>query len=182
MKLTTTQLRNIIKTEIKRLGGKGLNEAPRRADGRPGPVDDESDRARARRGRAPKPVAPPRVTNFDGTVGGLSTALQQFPGDMPVMFGKDGAFVPASSLDEIGMRGSVVFAPAGQTEAPITVGGLRVELDEFIEFDPAVTVMFGEPGAFVPARRVEIIDFDEYRMEVADGEGESHVCIMPAGG
>jgi len=182
MKLTTTQLRNIIKTEIKRLGGKGLNEAPRRADGRPGPVDDESDRARARRGRAPMPAArpkapKPRVTNFDGTVGGLSTALQKFPGDMPVMFGKNGAFVPARSLSEKGMAGSVVFAPAAGR--PITVDGLIYELSDF---DDAVTVMFGKPGAFVPALEVEIIDFDEYRMEVADGEGESHVCIMPAGG
>ena len=158
MKLTVTQLRNIIKTEVKRLGGKGLNEAPRK-------------------GLASKPVAPPRVTNFDGTVGGLSTALQQFPGDMPVMFGKNGAFVPARKLDEIGMAGSVVFAPAAGR--PITVGGLIYELSDF---DDAVTVMFGKPGAFVPAREVEIIDFDEYLMQVADGEGESHVCIMPAGG
>ena len=188
MKLTVTQLRNIIKTEIKRLGGKGLNEAPRRADGRPGPVDDESDRARARRGRAPmpaarpkarKPVAPSRVTNFDGTVGGLSTALQKFPGDMPVMFGENGAFVPARSLDEIGMAGSVVFAPAAENARPITVDGL---IDELSEFDDEVTVMFGKPEAFVPAREVEIIDFDEWLMQVADGEGESHVCIMPAGG
>lgn len=158
MKLTITQLRNIIKTEVKRLGGKGLNEAPRKR-------------------LASEPVAPPRVTNFDGTVGGLSTALQQFPGDMPVMFGKNGAFVPARSLDEIGMAGSVVFAPAAGR--PITVDGLIYELSDF---DDAVTVMFGKPGAFVPAREVEIIDFDEYLMQVADGEGESHVCIMPAGG
>ena len=107
MKLTVTQLRNIIKTEVKRLGGKGLNEAPRK-------------------GLASKPVAPPRVTNFDGTVGGL--------------------------------------------------------IYELSDFDDAVTVMFGKPGAFVPAREVEIIDFDEYLMQVADGEGESHVCIMPTGG
>ena len=185
MKLTVTQLRNIIKTEVKRLGGKGLNEAPRRADGRPGPVDDESDRARARRGRAPmpaarpkarKPVAPPGVTNFDGTVRGLKAALQKFPGDMPVMFGgKDGEFVPVRSLNEKGMAGSVVFAPAAGR--PITVGGL---IDELSEFDDAVAVMFGKPGAFVRAREVEIIDFDEWLMQVADGEGESHVCIMPA--
>lgn len=51
MKLTVTQLRNIIKTEVKRLGGKGLNEAPRKGKQRP------------------------RITTFDGTVGGLSTAL-----------------------------------------------------------------------------------------------------------
>ena len=156
MKLTVTQLRNIIKTEVKRLGGKGLNEAPRK-------------------GLAPKPVAP--FETFDGTVGGLSTALQQFPGDMPVMFGENGKFVPARSLDEIGMAGSVVFVPtAGR---PITVDGLIYELSDF---DDTVTVMFGKPGAFVPAREVEIIDFDEYLMQVADGEGESHVCIMPTGG
>lgn len=186
MKLTVTQLRNIIKTEIKRLGGKGLNEAPRRADGRPGPVDDESDRARARRGRAPmpaarpkarKPVASPRVTNFDGTVGGLSTALQKFDAKLPVMFGKDGEFVPVFGLDEVGMAGSVVFAPA--VGRPTTVGSFIYELSDF---DDAVTIMFGKPGAFVPAREIEIIDFDEYLMQVADGEGESHVCIMPAGG
>lgn len=158
MKLTVTQLRNIIKTEVKRLGGKGLNEAPRK-------------------GLSPKPVAPPRVTNFDGTVGGLSTALQRFDAKLPVMFGENGAFVPASALDEIGMAGSVVFAPAAGR--PITVGGLIYELSDF---DDAVTVMFGKPGAFVPAREVEIIDFDEYLMQVADGEGESHVCIMPTGG
>ena len=158
MKLTLTQLRSIIKTEVKRLGGKGLNEAPRK-------------------GLARKPVAPPRVTPFDGTVGGLSTALKQFPGDMPVMFGKNGAFVQAGNLNEKGMAGSVVFAPAAGR--PITVDGLIYELSDF---DDAVTVMFGKPGAFVPAREVEIIDFDEYLMQVADGEGESYVCIMPAGG
>ena len=160
MKITITQLRNIIKTEVKSYVGKVVNEAPRK-------------------GRAPKPVAPPRVTNFDGTVGGLSTALklEQFPGDMPVMFGPNGKFVRASALNNIGMAGSVVFVPtAGR---PITVDGLIHELSDF---DDAVTVMFGKPGAFVPAREVEIIDFDEYLMQVADGEGESHVCIMPAGG
>ena len=158
MKLTVTQLRNIIKTEVKRLGGKGLNEAPRK-------------------GLAPKPVArpktPPRVTNFDGTVGGLSTALQQFPGDMPVMFGENGKFVPARSLDEIGMAGSVVFAPAAGR--PITVGGLIYELSDF---DDAGTVMFGKPGAFVPAREVERIDFDEHGMMTGDGVAR-YVCIMP---
>ena len=154
MKLTVTQLRNIIKTEIKRLGGKGLNEAPRK-----------------------RLAAPLREMTFDGTVGGLSTALKQFPGDMPVMFGENGAFVPARALNEKGMAGSVVFAPAAGR--PITVDGLIYELSDF---DDAVTVMFGKPGAFVPAREVEIIDFDEWGMQVADGEGESHVCIMPAGG
>ena len=162
MKLTVTQLRNIIKTEVKRLGGKGLNEAPRK-------------------GLSPKPVArpktPPRVTTFDGTVGGLSMALQQFDAKLPVMFGENGAFVPAGNLNEKGMAGSVGFEPtAGR---PITVDGLIYELSDF---DDTVTVMFGKPGAFVPAREVEIIDFDEYLMQVADGEGESHVCIMPTGG
>ena len=158
MKITITQLRNIIKTEVKSYVGKVVNEAPRK-------------------GLAPKPVAPPRVTHFDGTVGGLSTALKQFDAKLPVMFGENGAFVPASSLAETGMAGSVVFAPAAGR--PITVGGLIYELSDF---DDAVTVMFGKPGAFVPAREVEIIDFDEYLMQVADGEGESHVCIMPTGG
>jgi len=105
MKITTTQLRNIIKTEVKRLGGKGLNEAlPRRgrADGLPGPVDDESDRARARRGRAPMPkVAPPETAPFDGTVRGLILALKKMPADMTVMFGEDGAFDTASLLEII---------------------------------------------------------------------------------
>lgn len=162
MKLTVTQLRNIIKTEIKRLGGKGLNEAQRK-------------------GRALKPVAPPRVTKFDGTVGGLSMALQQFDGNMPVMFGKNGAFVPAGSLDETGRGGSVGFEPAAGR--PITVSELIYELSDF---EDTVTVMFGKRGAFVPAREVEIIDFDEYLTgefaEVRDGEGEPHVCIMPAVG
>ena len=105
MKITTTQLRNIIKTEVKRLGGKGLNEAlPRsgRADGLPGPVDDESDRARDRRGRAPMPkVAPPETATFDGTVRGLILALKKMPADMTVMFGEDGAFDTASLLEII---------------------------------------------------------------------------------
>ena len=92
MKLTTTQLRNIVKTEVKRLGGKGLNEAPRRADGRPGPVDDESDRARARRGRAPMPAA-------EGTVGWLISQLRKMPADMPVMFGDDDAFQVAGIIE-----------------------------------------------------------------------------------
>lgn len=167
MKITVTQLRNIIKTEIKRLGGKGLNEAPRK-------------------GRALKPVAPTRVTKFDGTVGGLSKALQRFDGNMPVMFGKNGAFVPAGSLDETGRGGSVGFSPAAGR--PITVSELIYELSDF---EDTVPVVFGEKGAFVPARRaargeVEIIDFDEYLTgefaEVPDGEGEPHVCIMPAVG
>lgn len=108
VKITTTQLRDIIKTEVKRLGGKGLNEAlPRsgRADGLPGPVDDKSDRARARRGRAPMPkVAPiraPKTASFDGTVGGLILALKKMPADMTVMFGEDGAFDVASLLEII---------------------------------------------------------------------------------
>ena len=105
MKLTITQLRNIIKTEVKRLGGKGLNEAPRK-------------------GLPSSPAPPPSVTNFDGTVGGL--------------------------------------------------------IYELSDFDDAVTVMFGKPGAFVPAREVEIIDFDEYMMPTGDGVA-AYVCIMPAG-
>jgi len=156
MKITVTQLRNIIKTEVKRLGGKGLNEAPRR-------------------GRAPIPKKP-SVTNFDGTVGGLSTALKQFDAKLPVMFGENGEFVPVRKLLELGMGGSVVFMPT--TGRPITVGGLIYELSDF---DDAVTVMFGKPGAFVPAREVEIIDFDEYMMPTGDGVA-AYVCIMPAGG
>ena len=104
MKITTTQLRNIIKTEVKRLGGKGLNEAlPRtgRADGLPGPVDDESDRARERRGRAPMPKRAPETVPFDGTVRGLILALKKMPADMTVMFGEDGAFDTASLLEII---------------------------------------------------------------------------------
>ena len=105
MKITSTQLRNIIKTEVKRLGGKGLNEAPRRADGRPGPADDESDRARARRGRAPMPkfapIRDPEMAPFDGTVRGLILALKKMPADMTVMFGEDGAFDTASLLEII---------------------------------------------------------------------------------
>ena len=105
MKITSTQLRNIIKTEVKRLGGKAVNEAPRRADGRPGPVDDESDRARARRGRAPMPkfapIRAPETAPFDGTVGGLILALKKMPADMTVMFGEDGAFDTASLLEII---------------------------------------------------------------------------------
>ena len=156
MKITVTQLRNIIKTEVKRLGGKGLNEAPRR-------------------GRAPIQKKP-SVTNFDGTVGGLSTALKQFDAKLPVMFGENGEFVPVRKLLELGMGGSVVFMPT--TGRPITVGGLIYELSDF---DDAVTVMFGKPGAFVPAREVEIIDFDEYMMPTGDGVA-AYVCIMPAGG
>jgi len=101
MKITTTQLRNIIKTEVKRLGGKGLNEAlPRtgRADGLPGPVDDESDRARARRGRAPMPKMSPSA---EGTVGWLISQLRKMPADLPVMFGEDGAFDTASLIEII---------------------------------------------------------------------------------
>ena len=179
MKLTVTQLRNIIKTEIKRLGGKGLNEARRRADGRPGPVDDESDRARARRGRAPMPASEPEAPfeTFDGTVGGLSTALKKFDAKLPVKFGKPEAFVPVhegeGALNEKGMAGSVVFVPtAGR---PITVDGLIHELSDF---DDTVTVMFGKPGAFVPAREVERIDFDEHGMMTGDGVAR-YVCIMP---
>ena len=97
MKITVTQLRNIIKTEVKRLGGKGLNEAlPRtgRADGLPGPVDDESDRARERRGRAPMP----KKMSAEGTVGWLMSQLRKMPADLPVMFGDD-AFQVAGIVD-----------------------------------------------------------------------------------
>ena len=111
MKIKLSQLKITIKEEVKRLGGKAVNEAPRatprsayvgRADGRPGPVDDESDRARARRGRAPMPkVAPPETAPFDGTVAGLILALKKMPADMTVMFGEDGAFDTASLLEII---------------------------------------------------------------------------------
>jgi len=157
MKIKLSQLKRIIKEEVRRLGGKGLNEAPRR-------------------GLPSSPAPPPSVTNFDGTVGGLSTALKQFDAKLPVMFGENGEFVPVRKLLELGMGGSVVFMPT--TGLPITVGGLIYELSDF---DDAVTVMFGKPGAFVPAREVEIIDFDEYMMPTGDGVA-AYVCIMPAGG
>ena len=88
MKLTATQLRNIIKTEVKRLGGKAINEAPRRAGGR-APM--------------PKfvPIRDPEMASFDGTVGGLILALKKMPADMTVMFGEDGAFDTASLLEII---------------------------------------------------------------------------------
>jgi len=121
------------------------------------------------------------VTKFDGTVGGLSMALQEFDGNMPVMFGKNGAFVPAGALDETGRGGSVGFLPAAGR--PITVRELRVELSEF---EDTVPVMFGERGAFVPAREVEKIDIEEHLTgewrDAPDGYGEPHVCIMPAVG
>jgi len=86
MKITSTQLRNIIKTEVKRLGGKAVNEAPRR-------------------GQAPMPkfapIRAPETAPFDGTVGGLILALKTMPADMTVMFGEDGAFDTASLLEII---------------------------------------------------------------------------------
>jgi len=90
MKITTTQLRNIIKTEVKRLGGKAVNEAPRRAGGRaPMPVAFE-------------PIRDPEMVPVESrTVGGLILALKKMPADMTVMFGKDGAFDTASLLEII---------------------------------------------------------------------------------
>jgi len=73
--------------DFKRLLGfqKEKEESSRRADGRPGPVDDESDRARARRGRAdirlptkPGQKAPITPVTFPNTAAVYDASLTQF--------------------------------------------------------------------------------------------------------
>jgi hypothetical protein len=74
MKITTTQLRNIIKTEVKSyvgLGGQAVNAAGR----------------------------PIRKTSAEGTVGWLISQLRKVPADMPVMFGDDDAFQVAGVIE-----------------------------------------------------------------------------------
>jgi len=74
MKITTTQLRNIIKTEVKSyvgLGGQAVNAAGR----------------------------PIRKMSAEGTVGWLKSQLRGKPDDMPVMFGDDDAFQVAGIVE-----------------------------------------------------------------------------------
>lgn len=92
------------------------------------------------------------------------------------MYGEYGAFVPASRLKINKIKDDdVEIVPAvGPRGARITV---RRFISELQKFPADMTVVFGKGGAFVPAKDLEIIYFDD-GFQAEGSRGDPHVVIM----